>query len=82
MIITAGFERRHQIGHIANDEQIAGVAVGHDGGVHSGIATPHHNRLGRLPLLGEAVEEGAIFFIIVAAEALEAVNKFFDVIHG
>ncbi|MDP2878731.1 MAG: hypothetical protein Q8N74_04285, partial [Sulfuricella sp.] len=37
--------------------------------------------LGRLALLGEAVEEGAILFIIVAAEPFEAANKFLDVTH-
>ena len=78
MMAAVDFIWRYQIGHIADNEQVSGVAVGYDGGIYPGVTATQNYRLGRLALCREVCKQGAILFIIPAVELFESIHEFFD----
>jgi hypothetical protein len=65
VIIAPGLEGRHEVCHIANDEQLAGARIEDHLRRHPAVAAADHHHLRRLTLLGKSLEAG-----LLAREAL------------
>src|SRR3546814_5682176 len=70
-----------EIGDVAHHEHFARSAVEDHGGVDAAVGTGDHHHLGRLALVGENVETGALGGIGALAEPAVAGDKIIDAIH-
>src|SRR3546814_17435917 len=71
-----------EIGDVAHHEHFARSAVEDHGGVDAAVGTGDHHHLGRLALVGENVETGALGGIGALAEPAVAGDKIIDAIHA
>ncbi|HSW51747.1 MAG TPA: hypothetical protein VLG93_00840 [Sulfuricaulis sp.] len=82
VVAAALLVRRHQVGHVAHHEQVAGIAVGDNGRIDARVAAGDDHDPGRLTLADQLLERRAVAFVVVRAEALKAFDQFLDFIHG
>ncbi len=68
--------RRHEVGDIAHDEQLAGVAVEQDRGIDPRVGAADHQRMRVLALAGDPFEELLLLAIATGPEALPAGHEF------
>jgi hypothetical protein len=80
MMPAPDFAWRHKIGHVANNEKIAGLASGKNCGVNTRVAAGNNQRTGLLALF-ELIEQLAIFTKITVLKLFETGDEFFNVAH-
>ena len=77
-----GFVRRHQIGDVAHDEDLAGFEIEQPGRVDAAVAARDDHYFGRLALCGQRIEAPALVLILAAAEAPETVEECVEIGHN
>jgi hypothetical protein len=73
--VAAGLIGWNEIGNIANDEQIAGIAIRNDCGVDARIAARNDHDSGRLALARQALVQAILGVEMLVTESLESVYK-------
>src|SRR3569833_393094 len=74
---TVRLIRRHQVGDVANDEQVARLAIHDEGGIAARVPAGHHRHREVLPRREQRKQYGLLEKIMLA-NSLEAVDELVD----
>jgi hypothetical protein len=78
MIVAFPLKRRYEVGHIPNDEQIAGIGLEYDGRIDPGIRTSDKGHFGPLALVHKIFVRGALFLELAIAKDPETCGELGD----
>ena len=82
VILAVPLVGRHQVGDIADDEQVAGIGLQHRGRIDPGIGTGDEGHLGILAPVHKRLVGGALLFESIVAKFLETGGELGNGIHG